>query len=369
MQTPTACMPMSERKDETVGGETMTFLPVGNTTMSRRILKRCRDASLSYSTEETDVRVGHHAYKKVSGYWVPKNVSDEVWAAYQPRTDREREWVRRLDRKRCGDRKRRRRVYETYPGLSESLTHEICRQGLRLLPATTIGYQHGHGTRAYWESLGYAVSDSATSVGCTVESDEIVECFASHDLEPKPCTLTIESIRTLWADRCPTEEVLCARALMFANRHYKILPREGFYDLKDQWIRQHQHRLVSGREVRTRKRKNGGRPCWRCDGGDAFGWCEHCNGTGWYRPPQLYEHEFLIEDVRFCFHSFVAPKIISGRTAPLEVYGRAFRAEELPVPPFDLLVQIVKDYLQRAASAFLERTGRLNSPTTRRAGR
>jgi hypothetical protein len=31
MQIPTTCMPPSEQEDETVGGEAMTYLPVGNT--------------------------------------------------------------------------------------------------------------------------------------------------------------------------------------------------------------------------------------------------------------------------------------------------------------------------------------------------
>ena len=87
------CHQSSEQEDATVGGEAMTYLPVGNTTVSRRILKQCRVASLTFATEETDVRVGHHNYKKVVGYWVPKAVYDEVLAAYQPRTERECEWV------------------------------------------------------------------------------------------------------------------------------------------------------------------------------------------------------------------------------------------------------------------------------------
>ena len=59
--------------------EDFALLPAGDGTLTKRVLKRCRDAGIAYSTETVIIKIGRNRYgTKTTGYMVPKHILDEV---------------------------------------------------------------------------------------------------------------------------------------------------------------------------------------------------------------------------------------------------------------------------------------------------
>jgi len=97
--------------------------------------------------------------------------------------------------------------------------------------------------------------------------------------------------------------------------------------------------------------------CWSCCGQGYFSdyeddfddECDRCGGTGLYSQRTLYEHNFEIDGHMFCFHSYTKPERLSeAKGVDLANYGRPFKKDELPLPPQQLIVELIKDLMSES---------------------
>jgi len=134
-----------------------------------------------------------------------------------------------------------------------------------------------------------------------------------------------------------------ANALKIANRLQKVHRISDFYDMKDKWIRANQSNLTEGKIARHERKT-----CWSCsgEGEDGYEECYKCGGSGIYSSRTLYEHKFNIDGQTFCFHSYVRPASLSEENgADLKNYGRPFSRSELPLPPQNLIIELIKNMM------------------------
>ncbi len=183
--------------------------------------------------------------------------------------------------------------------------------------------------------------------------------------------LTNEELWVQWRAMFNNDEEAIVTAIWISNRLVKDKEkstRKKFYSLKDEWIAQHQGRLIIGKVVRDESRT-----CWTCNGtgqfpgGECFychgfgtdenpcdgcgntgelppGPCHKCNGTGKYRISILYEHLFDIDGTHYSFHSYTKPEHLCEELgADCETYGGRFTQEELDdmALPMSGLLQIL----------------------------
>ncbi|QDU94129.1 helix-turn-helix domain-containing protein [Lignipirellula cremea] len=319
-------------------------LKPGDRTLSRRILKRCRDAGIDVPKDTSWGRFG----RILEAYLVPRDIHDEEVA----RLEEERRVVREAAERRATERKaaiRRRQIEkltQKFPQLALRTVKKLVDSDKVVYSADSVGYQHGVGTKTYWSQLGFKVTGKPT--GILVEGKQLFDTFGKKQLVPKKSRLTVKSLKTKWTEKYGSETLVLAQAVRFGNRLQKANRIADFYDLKDRWIEENQCNLVEGRVTRVETKY-----CWGCDGTGRYGFygrdCERCDGSGVYSQRTLYEHTFEIEGQRFVFHSYVRPTIVTDESAAdLTAYGRPFQPDELPCPPQTVIVALIREMLNQA---------------------
>jgi hypothetical protein len=100
-----------------------------------------------------------------------------------------------------------------------------------------------------------------------------------------------------------------------------------------------QPHLTGGFSVRTEERW-----CPDCADGEFSGGSDYkCSNCRESPGRTLYQHDFMIDERPYCFHSYCEPRLIAGeKGVDSEVYGRAFSDDELPLPSQSTLVKLVE---------------------------
>lgn len=332
--------------------EDLVKLLPGDATLTRRILKRSREAGLECRTETELVRIGGGRFgTKVVAYHVPSDIyREEV-----ERREREKRKKQQDDddRRENDARQRREKAVDElcakFPKLSRSQIADLYDQHKIVKSFDETGYLEQLATKSYWRNLGYDVSGDP--VGIAIRGKRCFDLYRTHQLRERKSRLGFESLKDKWLKlkdkwlkKYGSSELALAEALKCANRLQKIQKKDGFYSLKDRWIKSRQHLLIEGKLARVEERM-----CWSCDGSGIYYQdeeCWKCGGTGVYSSRTLYEHVFEIEGRVFSFHSYVRPRLVGEeRGADLPVYGQPFRSEELPLPPQSMLIRLIEDLL------------------------
>lgn len=318
------------RIDEEVNAKSGTIkLIPGDATLTRRILKRCRERGFKVEDEGEAVRIGGGRWGfRRDAYIVPTDIFEEEVA----HRSAEQVQAEEQERERLAQRARRlAKLTAKFPKLDVAAIELALERGDRLYLPEEMGYQFGRGTKSYWDQLGYRVEGQAC--GIVVRGTRRNPVYSRHHLVEKRSQVTVEQLLEKWRQRHGSDEIVLAEAIRFANRLQKVKKHGDFYPLKDLWIKRHQRNLVEGRISRIETKV-----CWNCDGAG----CWRCD-DGIYSSRTLYEHVFEIRGRTYTFHSYVRPTQVSEAPgADLANYGRPFTPDELPLPPQSLLVGLAK---------------------------
>lgn len=228
-----------------------------------------------------------------------------------------------------------------YPSLDRNIIRKLVTDRTRIISRDSIGYQFGHGTKSYWNDLGFRVDDEP--VGCLIRGKQLHDIYSKRSLVPKRSQKTVKQLKQDWLKKYGTRNLLLANALKIANRLQKVHRISDFYDMKDKWIQVNQSNLIEGKIARHERKT-----CWSCGGEGENGYeeCYKCGGSGIYSSRTLYEHKFNIASQNFCFHSYVRPASLSEENgADLKHYGRPFNRSELPLPPQNLIIELIKNMM------------------------
>lgn len=314
----------------------------GDRTLTRRILKRCRDGGHHFDVETEMVRIGRDRYgSKTIAYHVPRSIFEEESARWEEELRLKAEAVeRKLEKARVEARQKLiASLIEKFPQVPEHQLEKLVDTGNRVFSPQETGYQFGVGTRAYWQQLGFAVKGESS--GVVIHQKRIFKTYDTSVLRQIKRRVSESTLLSRWRKKYGSDAVVLAQAVRFGNRLQKVKKLPSFYTLKDEWIRANQCNLISGRETRT---------CWDCDGtgkryyGDD---CWKCDGTGIYSSRTLYEHRFDIEGTTFTFHSYVKPKTVAEEQAEnRRVFGRPFKKDELPCPPQHVIISVIETLLK-----------------------
>ncbi len=312
----------------------MRKMNAGDSTLSRRVLKRCRTSGQPYETITEMIQIGRNRYgSQTLGYLVPAHVLDEEKATLE--RERKAEAEKQLKMLAA---ERIEKLKTQFPGLSQKKLNQLSESSKRVVSAADTGYLSGYGTKTYWRSLGYDVTTPDIWI---VSGKRVVDGYSKNRLTHRPIRLSVTTLEKRWLSRFGSSELVLANAVRLANRLQKVVTLKEFYPLKDRWIQQNQHLLVDGRISRVEERV-----CFGCDGsGDGFfgDECRRCDGTGIYASRKLYEHHFEVEGQKFCFHSYQTPHVLNEKPGEnLKVYGKPFRQDELPLPSQLLIVALIK---------------------------
>lgn len=318
------------------GDEKLASFRPGDAVLTKRIKKRCKELGFAVREEKYWNGWGY----QIVAYHGPRSIVDEEMAR---RNAEKEEAEREREKKRAeAEEAKVAALMAKFPKLRREVIESLPNRWLYL--PSEVGYQFGIGTKSYWEQLGFRVSGDSS--GWLVRSSRLYPVYRSSSLTEKKQTSTVGRVWQEWYERHGSEAVVLAEALRLANRLQKVKSRAGFYPLKDEWIKRNQNRLLEGRIARLEERV-----CWDCNGGGESRWgedCFKCGGTGLYSSSILYEHLFEIEGRKYCFHSYVRPASLSDEPgANLAHYGRPFAADELPLPPQSLLIEMVEFGLSR----------------------
>lgn len=323
----------------------MERLPVGDSTLTRRVLKRCRDAGIPFKKVTSAVKIGRSKYgTKIDAYLVPKEILGEerIHRTVELESIRERETAERS--KRLAE--LRKRQIDEVAGKFKTLTSETVERlvdsGRPIYSDDEVGYQFQVGTKSYWHGLGFSVKGDPT--GHLVRGEDVFDTYSSRQLELRSSRMTVEGLKRKWLKKYGTEELVLAQAIRFANRLQKVKKVDAFYALKNRWIVQNQDKLTEGRLTRIESKT-----CRKCNGSGKYTLlrdCHKCSGTGIYTSNKLYEHEFLIGDTRFRFHAYIVPKLVLAQTEPCDdaksAFGRPFDSDEMPVPNQSVIIQLIQ---------------------------
>jgi hypothetical protein len=329
--------------------ENCSTLYPGDSTLTRRILKRCRDAGIEIWTETEAVRIGGGRWgSKTVAYHVPRRIYGEEKAR------RDEELLRKAAKEKedRAEQQRRYRVEqvakltERFPHLPSSTIERLIDTERRVYSLDQLGYQHGIGTKSYWRQLGFDVVSEPT--GVLVRGRRLYDTYTRNQLVPRSTRLTVARLKEKLLAKHRRDDLVLAHAIRIANRLQKVVRHPDLYSLKDQWIEANQDHLIEGRIARVETRT-----CWGCHGAGTVSdyWddeeeCGRCDGTGIYSSRTLYEHHFEIVGQRFVFHSYVEPKVVSEeRGEDADRYGRPFTADELPCPPQSVLVSLIESMM------------------------
>lgn len=323
-------------------------LPVGDKALTRRVLKRCRDAGIAFETETKSVKIGRNQYgTKTTGYIVPSDILKEEHdrRAIELESKAKREADERAERLLSFRARQLEEVASDFPQLSSATVKRLVDSGRSIFSDADVGYQYQVGTKNYWNKLGFSVSGHPT--GYLVRGKSIFDTYPARQLTLKESRLTVEMLNRMWQTRYGSEALVLAQAIRFANRLQKVRKVTDFYELKNRWMIANQQNLTDGRVTRIETR-----PCWSCNGTgeySLFNDCYKCGGTGIYSSKTLYEHEFLIHGTRFRFHSYKAPKVVLSQADDSfddkKAFGSPFEKDELPVPNQLVIVQLIKQLM------------------------
>ena len=328
-------------------------LAVGDGTLTRRVLKRCRHTGVAFETETEFVKIGRHQYgTKTTGYIVPKNILDEERArrTSEQRIAEEKKALE-LEERRVAVRQRQiDEVAAEFPQLTLKTVQQLVDSERAIYSEREVGYQFGIGIKTYWNQLGFAVTGKPT--GYLVRGKRVLDTYSSHQLGSRNSRMTVARLKRKWLKKYGTEELVLAQAIRTANKLQKVKRIAEFYPLKDQWIKANQHKLVEGRVTRVETKS-----CWSCGGtGQILIWdddyfeddCPKCDGSGVFSSRTLYEHAFLIDCTRFCFHSYIRPKVVIAEQqadGTDKAFGRPFDKDELPVPPQSVIIELIHELM------------------------
>lgn len=320
----------------------------GDRTLTRRILKRCRESGIDVKHETEAVRIGGGRWgSRIVAYHVPQLIhDDEVVRREEELRRKQQDEAKRLAERRAAERLRRiDKLTEKFPQLMTNTIEDLADSGKSVYLPSDTGYQFGIGTKAYWKQLGFNVSDEPN--GIVVKGNRLYGTYSSVQLVPRASRMTVRRLQAKWLAKYVDEQLVLAQAIRIANRLQKVKRHPSFYDLKDRWIRAHQDQLTEGRIARVEDRT-----CWGCDGtgGDDYSEtsCDRCYGTGIYSSRTLYEHCFEISGQRFVFHSYVLPRAVSDeRGEDIRNYGRPFAVDELPCPPQSVIVSLIESMMAK----------------------
>ncbi len=308
-------------------------LPAGDTTLTRRILKRCRDSGLQYREETKHVGSGRYQWKpKVVAYWVPA----EIYHEEVSRREAEREAKRAKLAKRAHD-SRIAEIKEKFARLSQDVVERLAKSDRSVRGPSEVGYQFKIATKSYWKQLSYRTTRDPT--GYLVLGTRLFDLYSAIHLQEVGTRLTVDKLHEDWLNKYRSDQVVLAEAIRLANRLQKVKRVPDFYALKDKWLEHNKDCLIEGRIAR----REGGQ-CWQCYGEDDE--CPKCDGTGVYSSRTLYEHRILIEGREYSFHSYTKPKHLNpdgGLNLP--AYGRPFKRSELPTPPQSVVVALARKLL------------------------
>lgn len=323
-----------------------TRLEVGDGTLTRRILKRCRDAGVKYETETSFVKIRRDKYgSRTDAYLVPSAIYEEELARRELELEArsQKDAAERMQRQNETRQRRMLEVSDRFPLLEAVSIEKLVDSQRSIHSESEVGYQFGVGTKNYWSQLGYTATGQPN--GFLVRGRRLCNTYSSRQLQPKKSRMTVEQLQRKWLKKYGTPELVVAQAIRFANRLQKVKRISEFYPLKDRWIVANQDRLVEGRVARVESRH-----CWSCGGtGEYYGDddCDRCGGTGIYSSKTLYEHEFLICGTRFHFHSYARPEVAlaEGTGKNDKPFGRPFLSEEMPVPPQRTIIQLIQSMM------------------------
>lgn len=321
----------------------------GDGTLTKRILNRCRKTGIKVRVETKAVRIGRWRWgRKTLVYHVPRLIHDEEVARRDADIRIKKEAKRLEEKKEIKLRAERHanELTETFPQLAADTTKALVKSGKSIYSPDQIGYQYCIGTKSYWKQLGFNVTGEPN--GIVVKGKRLLDTYSSGLLVPRKSRMTVERLKAQWLKKYKTKELVLANALRFVNRLQKVNRISEVYTLKDHWIGANQSNLIEGKITRVENKI-----CWSCDGSgiydDAFSddecddMCFKCDGSGIYSSRTLYEHNFNIDEQVFCFHSYVRPdKLSEEKGADLTNYGRPFDKSELPLPPQQLIVELIK---------------------------
>lgn len=318
----------------------------GDGTLTRRILKRCRQAGIDIQHVAEAVLIGRGRWgSRTIAYHVPRLIHDEEAVRRDAELLQEEgeEWKQLADSRAAFRQCRLAELAEEFPQLTADTIKVLVDSGKLVYSPDRIGYQYGVATKTYWKQLGFNVTGEPN--GIVVKGERLFDTYSSDRLVPRSSRMTVEHLKAQWLAKYGDEQLVLAHAIRFANRLQKVKKNRSFYDLKDRWIKAHQEQLTEGRIARVETRT-----CWGCDGSgndDLFdSECYRCDGTGVYSSRTLYEHCFEIAGQRFVFHSYVRPKAVSEeRAEDMKNYGRPFTADELPCPPQSVLVSLIESLM------------------------
>ncbi len=323
-------------------------LSVGDSTLTRRVLKRCRDAGIGFETETEFVKIGRNQFgTKTIGYMVPSDILKEERdrRAIELESKAKRVADERAERLAANRAQQIEEVTVDFPQLSAATIERLVDSGRSIFSSTDVGYQFKVGTKSYWNELGFSITGDPT--GYLVRGKRLFDTYPARQLELKKTRLTVELLKSEWQKRYVSDELVLAQAIRFANRLQKVKRVADFYELKNRWMVANQENLTEGRVTRIETRS-----CWSCNGtGDysLFSECYKCGGTGIYSSKTLYEHEFLIDGTRFRFHSYEAPKVVLAQVKDScdekMAFGSPFEKDELPVPNQLVIVQLIKQLM------------------------
>ncbi len=320
---------------------TMRLIP-GDKALSRRILKRCREMGVDVEKEHEPIRIGRNRWgSKLTAYLVPVGVYEEEKQRreIELQSQYEREAATKEAARQAALQKATESAIVSFPRCDPNRLAELVESGVALFMPGEVGYQFGISSKYYWKQLGYKVVGSP--VGTLIRGNKEIPVYSSSSLIERRSKVTVEELANQWSQKFGSEDLALAEAVRMANRLQKVIRRKEFYPLKDQWMEANQHRLRDGRISRHEKKS-----CWSCDGdGERYDGseCWKCGGTGIYSSRTLYEHEFLIDGRKFCFHSYVKPRKVSTEAGQdLVHYGKPFRPSELPLPPQSLIIDLVR---------------------------
>lgn len=318
-------------------------LTPGDGTLTRRILKRCRSAGIEVETTTRFTKYG----PQIEAYCVPQDIHDEEAARRDAEMEAKRaEQQQKLQQVEEACRQSRiDELSQRFPHLDADIIDSLAINNRTVLSPEKTGYQHGIATKTYWNKLGFRVT--GPPAGVVVRGKRLFDVYCTRCLRPNRSKLTVDELEKRWMLRYGKGQLLLAHTLRIANKLQKVWKHPDVYSFKDRWITNHQSYLLDGRVTRVENRM-----CWDCDGtgtdSDCYGEfddveCETCNGTGVWSARTLYEHRFEIEGRQFVFHSYIRPRVVSdelGTNAP--VYGRPFDKAELPLPPQEIVVTLLK---------------------------
>lgn len=277
----------------------------GDGTLTRRVLKRCREANFKVQTDTRSVAIGSRKFKRrIVAYYVPAQIYDEE------KLRRQKEEVSHRIKEVA---ERMKILAKDHPQLSSEVLQALAQSGKPIYLAGDLGYSCKVATKTYWSLLGFNVTEKPS--GIAVNGRKLFDVYHSNQLAPKACRISVEKLKKKWLDKYGNEQFVLAQAVSIANRLQKVNKCRGFYSLKDRWITESQDYLVSGRLV--------------------------------YSTPEdeLYQHRFSISGQVFVFHSRIVPKHVACERVVEPYQPQPFAEDELPCPPQCIVVELIKEML------------------------